>query len=302
MGLAYDLAVNRDFGTKFAVDIVKPFDITNPEYVKWFLNMGFEAKIIDMIYIRLGYKAGREEESFTAGFGVSVPDIAAVDYAFAPHSELGSSHRVSLSFSFGKPQKRPAVGAPRPPQNVKAVAGDKVVSIGWDPNPEANIAGYNIYYKRTGDEHRFSKLNEKPIMEESRFRAVLQNDVEYEFAVTAINNRSLESLRSSSVKATPHVYVPKKPEKVRGAAAKQSGTSIIVSWNESRDDAVVGYNLYYKEESDEKFKKLNRTILKRTQATLAGLKQGSVYSFMVTAVNKDSIESDFSDIIKSELR
>ncbi len=301
-GFAYDLDINSDFGTKFALDIVKPFDLTNPEYAKWFFNIGFEAKIIDMVYLRLGHKIGRADENFTAGLGVSVPDVAAIDYAFAPHTELGASHRVSVSFSFGEDVERPDIGAPRPPQNIKAAAGDKMVSIGWDPNPEANISGYNIYYKRTGVENRFSKLNDKPIKEESRFKAVLENGVEYEFTVTAINNRGLESIRSKTVRATPDEYTAEKPAKVRGINARQSDSGIVVSWNESRDDAVIGYNLYYKQESDEKFRKLNRTILKRTRATLAGLKKGVTYNFMATAVSKDSVESDFSEVIEAEMK
>jgi hypothetical protein len=36
--------------------------------------------------------------------------------------------------------------APSAPQNVRAYAGDNVVDIYWDRNPEHDIAGYNIYY------------------------------------------------------------------------------------------------------------------------------------------------------------
>ncbi|MCX8093402.1 MAG: fibronectin type III domain-containing protein, partial [Candidatus Goldbacteria bacterium] len=192
------------------------------------------------------------------------------------------------------------IGAPRPPEKVTAVAGDRIVSIGWAPNPEANIIGYNIYYKEaTGKE--FKKLNKEPIMEETKFKAILNNDVTYNFVVTAVNNRKLESVYSEVVSATPQKYVPKKPSVVTGVMAKVEDTSIVVMWNESKEDFVVGYNLYYKKSGDTYYKRLNKGLLRETKATLAGLKAKIMYSFVVTAVSKDGIESDFSESVSERI-
>lgn len=60
----------------------------------------------EYFFIRGGYKTGRSRYAgpgFTAGVGLSNRDLR-VDYAFAPYGDLGDSHRVSVSFSFGRPR------------------------------------------------------------------------------------------------------------------------------------------------------------------------------------------------------
>jgi len=262
--------------------------------------MGLELKFMDILFLRGGYKFGNEDDSFTAGAGIGFPEIGSIDYAFVPHAELGITHRISVSAMFGSSVPRPVVGAPRPPANVKAMAGDKVVSLGWEPNPESNIAGYNIYLRKKG-ENAFAKLNDKPVMDESKFNAVLNNDVEYEFAVTAINNRSLESTRSDLISATPKKYVVKKPAKITGVNAYSEGANIIVKWRASTEDFVAGYNLYYKKQDETKYKRLNRQLLRESQATLAGLASGVKYQFVVTASGKDGTESDYSVPVASKI-
>jgi hypothetical protein len=56
---------------------------------------------------RAGFKTGRSRYAgpgFTAGVGLGNRELK-VDYAFVPYGDLGDSHRVTVSFSFGG--KRP---------------------------------------------------------------------------------------------------------------------------------------------------------------------------------------------------
>jgi hypothetical protein len=300
-GLAYDIIPSKDFALLLAGDIVKPVDMTNPDFQKWYFNLGTELKISNFAFIRAGYKFGQDDQSFTAGGGLAWPGVLTADYAFMPNSELGNTHRVSLSVKFGNTVPRPVVGAPQPPQKVTAIAGDKVVSIGWDPNPEGNIIGYNIYFKEKNGDGKYAKLNKEPIMEEAKFKAILNNDITYLFAVTAINNRNLESVYSSPIDATPKRYEIIKPAKVEGVMTKLEDKNIVVTWNSSSQDFVVGYNLYYKKAGDAKFKRLNQKMLRDTTATLAGLTPKVTYYFMATAVSKDGAESDYSEVATAVL-
>jgi hypothetical protein len=298
LGVSGNFNFTKELGLLAALDVTKPFDMSNPDYSKWFLNVGGEISIY-VLKLRFGYKFGNEDETFTAGGGFKF-DFGSIDYAFVPHSELGSTHRISATLDIGPVVPRPKIGAPRPPEKISAVAGDKIVSIGWAPNPESNITGYNIYYKeKSGKE--YIKLNKEPIMEETKFRAVLNNDVTYNFVVTAVNNRNLESVYSDVVSATPQKYVPKKPSVVTGVMSKVEGTSIVVMWNENKEDFVDGYNLYYKKTGDARYKRLNRGLLRETKATLAGLKAKTTYLFAVTAVSKDGIESDYSEPVSERI-
>ncbi|HRU38706.1 MAG TPA: PorV/PorQ family protein [Candidatus Goldiibacteriota bacterium] len=300
LGVSSKFSFSKDATVLLAMDLTKPVDLSNSEYSAWMFNAGLEAALFKTAYIRAGYKFGQEDEGFTVGGGFGIPGLLNADYAFAPHAELGGSHRMSLTLAFGQESPRPVIGAPRPPQKVTAIAGDKVVSVGWDPNPEANILGYNIYYKKQGDK-KYTKLNTEPVMEESKFRTLLNNDITYDFVVTAINNRKLESIYSDVVSATPQKYTAKKPAAVKSPMAKIDEKNIVVMWEESQETFVAGYNLYYKKPGDTSFKKLNRAILRESRATLAGLKGKIRYTFTVTAVSKDGLESDYSDPVSAEL-
>ncbi len=299
-GASYNFVLSKEFSILVCGDVNKPIDTKNPDYKAWFTNLGVEIKFFEMLFLRGGYKIGNKDESFSVGGGLGVSDLFSIDYAFSPHIELGDSHRISASIKLGESIPRPSIGAPRPPQKIVAVAGDRIVSIGWEPNPEANITGYNIYYKEKKAD-KFIKLNKEPIMEESKYKAVLNNDIEYEFVVTAINNRNLESIYSEKVTAKPTKYAIQKPAKVTGVMARIENGNIIIMWNESQDKNVIGYNLYYKKSSDAKYKKLNKSVLKENKATLGGLLAGVEYVFIVTATGKDGTESDYSESVTAKL-
>ncbi len=299
IGLSYNFALTSDTALLLAGDIIKPVDLTNPDFQKWYFGLGAEAKLFGVGFIRGGYEIGKDGQGLTAGGGLSW-GWGSLDYAFLPHLDLGNTHRISVTFKFGNTVARPLVGAPQQPQRTTAIAGDKVVSVGWDPNPEGNITGYNIYYREKGT-GKYVKLNTDPVMEEAKFRAVLNNDITYSFVVTAINNRNLESIYSVPVEATPRKNVVVKPPKVEGVSVKVAAKALVVTWNENTNETVAGFNMYYKKEGDAKFKRLNRSTLRDTKATLGGLTAAVKYYFTVTSVSKDGIESDFSTVVSAKL-
>ena len=44
-----------------------------------------------------------------------------------------------------RPFDHPSYGPPSPPTGISTQTGDNVIQLFWNPNPEPNIAGYNIY-------------------------------------------------------------------------------------------------------------------------------------------------------------
>ena len=75
-------------------------DVVKTKGDKWKLNTGGEYGLQDKFFLRAGYKTEYEETNFSFGTGVKYK-IYAIDYAFVPfQSDLGSSHRVSLSVKF----------------------------------------------------------------------------------------------------------------------------------------------------------------------------------------------------------
>lgn len=75
-------------------------DVVKTKGDKWKLNSGGEYGWEDKFFLRAGYKTEYEETNFSFGTGVKYK-IYAIDYAFVPfQSDLGGSHRVSLSVKF----------------------------------------------------------------------------------------------------------------------------------------------------------------------------------------------------------
>jgi hypothetical protein len=299
-GISYKYKQGNDFYVLVDGDLLKPVDVTNVNFNEVLFNLGMEMNIANIFLVRGGYMFGDPDYTFTVGGGFDIGGYANLDYAYMPNKELGGTHRVSLAGKFGQSVPRPVIGGPQPPQKVTASSGDRIVLVGWEPNPEANIIGYNIY-SRSSKNEAFKKLNDKPIMEETKYSANLTNGQTYYFVVTAINNRNLESIYSEEIAATPQKYVAKKPAKPTGVTARVDKQTIIITWDSTTDPAITGYNLYYKKNNDIKFKKLNRELLKENKATLAGLNASVIYYFMVTTVNKDGIESDFSEVVSGKV-
>jgi|GEM_PF-2292465 fibronectin type 3 domain-containing protein len=299
-GLSYNMKLTNDSGILIDCDVEKPVDMADTAYQQWLVSAGAEIKFLSCLFLRGGYKSGNSDEGFAVGGGFKWPSVCDMDYAFVPHDALGATHRISLSFNFGNAVARPAIGAPSPPENVTAAAGDRTASVSWDPAGQGDITGYNVYYREKGGE-KYSKLNSAPVTDERKLTMMLSNGIAYQFAVTSVNSRGLESVYSSFAEATPEKHGSKKPLRVDGVNTSEKDGNIMVEWNDTRDEAVAGYNLYYKKSGDAKFRKLNQKLLSENKATLGGLQKKVRYFFMVTSVSADGVESDYSEISSREL-
>jgi len=77
---------------------------------------------------------------------------------------------------------------PAPPQGVTAAAIDPGVSLDWQPNGEANLAGYNVYYSRNG---RWRQLNSALLTDNHYYYD--QGSAGQTYAVSAVNVFGIES-------------------------------------------------------------------------------------------------------------
>jgi hypothetical protein len=121
---------------------------------------------------------------------------------------------------------------PAPPQGVVAAAIDPGVSLDWQPNSETNLAGYNVYYSRSG---RWRKLNRDVLADNHYYND--QGSAGQAYAVSAVNIFGIESGYTvvTAQPTTPVIYQENDPavtvqgfwviENYPGA----SGGSIIVA-------------------------------------------------------------------------
>ena len=123
-GVAYRLPfTSKEDANRFlmALDGNLPIPTDQPIYG----NFGLEYTYDDTVALRVGYKLSELNDlggasGLTAGLGGRYQDYA-LDYAFASFGDLGYTHRVAFTVSFGEPAKKPkrrramASVAPAPP-------------------------------------------------------------------------------------------------------------------------------------------------------------------------------------------
>ena len=98
------------------------------------LQVGAEDYFVPGLAIRAGYVLNFTDTSLdgltglTAGLGIALLKDLTFDYAIIPYGDLGTSHRLSLTWNFGCPEKKAAL-----PPKKEAVAS----------KPEPRISGIN---------------------------------------------------------------------------------------------------------------------------------------------------------------
>ncbi len=91
---------------------------------------------------------------------------------------------------------------PAAPTDVVAVPGDGRISLDWDDNSEADIAGYNVYRSLTSGEG-YSRINESLLTNSEHVDTDRVNCTTYYYVVTAQDIFGYESPYSDEVAASP---------------------------------------------------------------------------------------------------
>jgi hypothetical protein len=89
---------------------------------------------------------------------------------------------------------------PSAPQELNVVAAREGMVLIWAPNPEEDVAGYNVYRKVEG-EAEYKKHNTKLVRETTYSDPDVKPEIRYYYQVTAVDNAPLpnESPRSTEI-------------------------------------------------------------------------------------------------------
>lgn len=89
---------------------------------------------------------------------------------------------------------------PAEPAGLNAAVTGENVSLSWDANTEADIAGYNVY-RSTESGSGYSKINESPLTATQYLDNTAANSTVYYYVVTAVDTDSNESGYSNQTQA-----------------------------------------------------------------------------------------------------
>jgi len=181
---------------------------------------------------------------------------------------------------------------PRPPRDLKARAGDKVVNLAWSPvthrqdgAPVRDLAGY-LVYRRSGD-GAWLKVTPQPVAPTTHQDLAVLNDVEYDYQVHSarlVGGDLLESVDSPMATALPEDRTP--PPPILSLVAVAISEGIGLHWDPSPAADLAGYRVYRRGPGEATFEKLTPQLLTRPHFIDTRAVRGKAYVYYVTAVDK----------------
>ncbi|MCL7488877.1 MAG: Ig-like domain-containing protein [Desulfobulbaceae bacterium] len=175
---------------------------------------------------------------------------------------------------------------PVAPTGLAAEVDNNNVSLSWNPNPEIDLAGYNIY--RRTSETDWRKINITPVAASSYIDAGLKNGA-YVYRVTAVNSADIESSPSNESSAMIEQQLPAPPSNLVAAAVPEGG-AINLCWNASIDQ-VDGYPIYRSMVQGGPYARVNDSPATDFCYRDFGLSNGIEYFYVVRAVDSFGNES-----------
>ena len=199
--------------------------------------------------------------------------VTAVNYA----GESANSNQVIAT-----PQ---APSAPAAPSNLKATVGNTKVYLSWDASPGAN--GYKVMRSTTSG-GPYDTI-QSGLTTTGYLDTGVTNGTTYYYVVTAVNDGG-ESPKSSEVAATPYLAPPPAPTNLTATADHEQ---VTLSWSESLD--AVSYNVKRATSPGGPYMEI-QTGLTGLSYTDTGLKNGTTYYYVVSAVNAAGESGDSAEI------
>ena len=202
-------------------------------------------------------------------------------------SFLNSSGVVQDDFTIVKGASGPPP-VPLAPTGLTAAPGDGRVALTW--NASSGATSYNV--KRSADSGVTYATIAPGVTTTSHTDTTVANGTTYYYKVSAVNAAG-ESSDSTAVSATPQPSSP--PVAPTGLTAKATGKrKISLNWKQSTSPNVTQNKIYRSATSGGTYG-LIATIPAAISYNNAGLTSGTIYYYVVTAVNSSGGESPFSN-------
>ena len=178
---------------------------------------------------------------------------------------------------------------PAAPTGLTATPSTGTVTLTWNGNTEGDLYGYDIYRSTTsgGQTNRLNLVRSKTAAYTDTNVAGTRT---YYYIVTAVDtnfNSSADSIEVSA--AVPADSTP--PAAPSGLSATAGDTIVSLNWNDNTEPDVNGYNIYRSTISGGPYTRLNTTLLASSDYNDTTVVDGTLYYYVVTAVDTSLNES-----------
>jgi len=182
---------------------------------------------------------------------------------------------------------------PAEPQNLRATAGSRQVTLTWQANTEPDFLRYRIYGGTTSNPT--TKLDSvNGIANTAKVITGLNNGITYYFRITAVDAALQESGYSNQVNAIPTLddLPPTPPQNVRAVAGDRQ---VTITWNSNTETDFLRYRIYGGTTTNPTSKIDSVNGISNTTKIITGLNNGVMYYFRMTAVDAAFQESGYSN-------
>jgi fibronectin type 3 domain-containing protein/TolB-like protein len=251
-------------------------------------------------FIKINKIIGRETNSFVDTEGLE--DKTTYYYRvslFEGNENVGSmSHAVSATTK----------GRPPTPRRLKAKSGlARVVNLMWNMCIEEEVKGYKLYRskEREGEyipiktidnqsENNYLDKGSKSTLFSSFDKSgFLEDNTTYYYKITSYNKVDVESKPSDIVSAITKPR-PAIPSGFGGESLHVK--KIPLFWQSNPEDDIAKYHIFRSSSDETKFSEIT-SVEGATSYVDKGLQDGLEYRYKMTAEDRDSLISDFSDTI-----
>lgn len=189
------------------------------------------------------------------------------------------------------------------PRGLAAQGNDGSVQLSWEPvstrvdgSRYDGFIGYNIYRGTEKNRLEEQPQNKEPLRTNSFKDTAASNDKTYFYSIRSVDSPALpwkESLDSDEVSATPRDMTP--PDRPTGLTIVPGVGRAFLTWNENKERDLAGYHVYRSTGGGKDHQRLTEKPLSRTTFSDETAKQGAVYHYMITAVDRAGNESKGSE-------
>lgn len=223
--------------------------------------------------------SGRENVSYlddSRGFE-TIGDGKACYYRLCAYNKVAAESKPAAATATTKPR-------PQKPDELKgAPAKVKEAPLMWKANPEKDVSVY-LVYRATGESDHFSSIGQAATT--AYTDTGLKDGATYRYRIQAKDHDGLLSDFSEVITVTTKPK-PKPPENLQG---KYETEKADLSWQAGKEADLSGYIVYEKT-----FMGVQKIAeVKTTTYSDASIPKGKNKSYVVSAVDKDGLESDVS--------
>jgi DNA-binding beta-propeller fold protein YncE/TPR repeat protein len=185
----------------------------------------------------------------------------------------------------GRIQEFITIQTPAPPEGLKATAGMRTVTVDWKVTEGSLIDSFRVFRLQENE----TEYKEIATTKSNSFqdRNVLPN-IKYSYRVSARVKGGNENISLETATATPIKYTPPPPKNLE---AKSQEWSVDLSWQGSGEN-YIEYYAVYRDSDEEDIPPLFLGKTKELTFSEGGLDSDTEYTYLVSAVSIDGVESE----------